>query len=103
MSGQAHDFHFTDSPLAGVIAVGSILRSGFRSDITSWSDLSEVVTAGAQNQWPVIFEWLDTTTGLMRTTFGQVGSDATDTDNGIQRANDWASSGIVWYQAGNAG
>ncbi len=99
--GQFHDLKFTDDPLSGVIAAGSILRSGFRSEITSWSDLAAVVTAGSLP--PFIIEWYDPSAELMRTVVGDVGTDATDTANGVQRANDWAASGIVWLQIGGAG
>lgn len=99
--GQFQDWRFTDDPLSGVIAAGSILRSGIRSDITSWADLAAVITAGSTP--PFILEWFDSSVGLTRTVIGRVGPDATDTANGIQRADDWASSGVVWYQSGNAG
>ena len=98
---QFHDFNFIDTPLAGVSAAGTDLVSGIRSDITSWVELAAIVTLGAE--LPVILEWFDPTVGLVRTVYGTTGSDATDTSIGVQRADDWADSGVVWYQVGGAG
>lgn len=98
---QFHDWNFIDVPLAGVSTEGSNLVSGIRADITSWAELAAIVTVGAS--LPVIIEWFDPTVGLVRTVYGTLGSDSTDTTNGVQRADDWATSGVVWYQSGNAG
>jgi len=99
--GQFYDRNFTDDPLGGVSTPGYSLLSGIRTDITSWAELAAVLTVGAP--LPVILEWNDSSVNLMRSTIAQLGSDATDTANGIQRADDWATSGVVWYQLGNAG
>lgn len=98
---QFNDRNFTDDPLAGVSDPGSSLISGFRPDVTSWSDLAAIPTVGAS--LPVILEWYDPIYSLFRTVIGQLGTDATDTSIGVQRADDWADSGVVWYQGGSAG
>lgn len=99
--GQFQDWQFTNQPLSGVPTAGSILRSGFRPDITTWGELADVITAGSTP--PFILSWEDPSVPIMRTVVGMVGSDATDTASGVQRAGDWAASGIVWYQIGGAG
>lgn len=106
---QFHDCNWLDDPLGGVSAPGSIpgitpgsaLISGIRDDITSWAELAALITVGAN--LPVIIEWYDTTEELTRITRAEVGTDATNTAIGVQRADDWADSGAVWYQTGIAG
>lgn len=85
-------------PLAAPIPPDMIIPSVFRPDITSWVQLSELVTVGAE--LPVILEWFDSTFNVMRTTVLQAGTDATDTTLGIQRPVDYdgATNAVVWYQ-----
>lgn len=101
MGNQFHDLCYTDDPLAAPEEPGVSLVSALRPDIQSWVQLAAIATVGAA--LPVIIEWYDPTVGLIRSVLAQVGTDATDTSIGVQRADDWATSGVVWYQLGNAG
>lgn len=103
MHGQTHDLEYLDNPLSGVSTPGSTLQSAIRPDITSWALLAAVPTLGAL--LPVILEWNESSSNLLRTTLLQAGTDATDTPNGVQRPTDYnaITNARVWYQLGNAG
>lgn len=63
--------------------------------ISSWAQLAAIPTVG--DAAGSIKIWVESATGILRATQLLVGSDATDTASGIQRPDDWASSGLVWY------
>lgn len=65
--------------------------------INSWSDLAAIETASLTV--PVLKIWVDESSGLLKTTQLRAGTDATDTANGIQRPDDYASgtNEKVWY------
>lgn len=99
MNGQFLDYEFTDDPLGAVSYAGTNLTSRFRPDITSWAELAAVATYGAT--LPVMLEWYDESVPVLRSVVLRLGSDATDTANGVQRPNDYTTA--VWYQTGPAG
>jgi len=105
--GQFNKNEWTNSPLGGVVATQAAPInfqtdiSGFKPDIHSWSNLAAIASIlVATNS---IVQWYDISASLMRTTVFLVSSDATNTDIGVQRPNDWATSGRVWFQIGGAG
>lgn len=69
------------------------------NSIQSWADLAAIKTLGLPK--PQIRIWVDADTGLFKVTQLRAGTDETDTANGIQRPDDYASPGneFVWYQA----
>lgn len=67
--------------------------------ISSWAQLAAIPTSGsnAAAGAGAIKIWVDSSAGYARLTQLLAGTDATDNASGIQRANDWATSGLIWY------
>lgn len=64
--------------------------------ITSWSDLAGIATVSMAVGSLKI--WVDSATGVLKATQLLAGTDATDTDSGIQRPNDYdPANPKVWY------
>lgn len=99
MNGASQDCCFRNFPIGGVVYAGTNLRSGFRSDISSWAQLAAIPTYGAT--LPVSISWYDPLVPILRDVVLQLSSLATDTANGVQRPNDYTTA--VWIQIGYAG
>ncbi len=74
------------------------LKSGIYDSVTSWADLAALRTVDVINS--VIILWIETSTGEQKTTQLRMGTDETDTGNGIQRPDDYGPGNRkVWYSA----
>jgi hypothetical protein len=80
-----------DEPAAPVSGGGGFVNTA----ITSWSDLAALMTPLIPVNTTIM--WVDASAGLLRATQVRLGTDATDTASGIQRADDYATTGKIWY------
>ncbi len=80
-----------DEPAPAIPGGGGIVNTA----ITSWTDLAAIPTPLVPVGTTIL--WVEAALNLLRATQVRLGSDATDTASGIQRADDWATTGKVWY------
>lgn len=73
--------------------------SGLDPNVRSWSELAAVETAFLP--LPIVKIWVESETGMQRTTRLLASTEATNTDNGVQRPNDYGPlNQRVWFAAG---
>lgn len=77
---------------------GGTAATGVDATITTVAQLQAIPMVGVA--LPVVKVFANTDTFSQDMWRARLGSDATDIPGGIARANDWASSGVVWYRFG---
>ncbi len=68
---------------------------GVDGSISSWAELAAIPTASLPAR--TIKFWVNDAEGVMKGTQLLAGVDATDTASGIQRADDWPTTGLIWF------
>lgn len=77
---------------------GGTASSNVDPTITTTAQLAAIPMVGAS--LPVVKVWVQASDLSAQIWQAQLGSDASDPTNGVIRADDWATSGVVWYRRG---